>query len=411
MSRFRIFLTFIALLSLVQNTIAQTSKQKYEILRLIRQEKFDLIMPDALRDNNVDMWMHVVKDGDPDPLDLDFGGQINWSVTDTLGIYIFTDRGGDRIERAIFGGTGDRTIYDIFGTQRDLREFVEERDPRVIAVNMSKWLSVADGLSHTAYLRLVELLGDKYANRLISSENVLTDFRVRRVQREIIAFANACEMQRQIQEEALRRIEPGISTREDIGWWAMDQVVDQGMSSERFNRGHGGPGVMHSEVSNGSETGRSDYIFQRGDLISWDWGLKYLNFGTDWKRNAYILREGETRVPDGVQHAWDRGLRAHEIIRKNIRTGRTAAATLNAVIRALEDEGYIYTPSADAGSQYRDLMNALEDNASSGFSLDCHTVGNTGNSEVASGPSFAAFRSGRGHIMIQPNNLFRSNFW
>ena len=264
MSRFRIIITFIALLFLVQNTFAQMSKQKFEILRLIRQEKFDLIMPDALRDNNVDMWMHVVKDGDPDPLDLDFGGQINWSVTDTLGIYIFTDRGGDRIERAIFGGSGDRSIYDIFGTQRDLRDFVEERDPRVIAVNMSERLSVADGLSHTAYLRLVRLLGDKYADRLISSENVLTDFRVRRVQREIIAFANACEKQRQIQEEALRRIEPGISTREDIGWWAMDQVVAQGMSTERYSRGHGGPGVMHSEVSDRSETGRSDYIFQRG---------------------------------------------------------------------------------------------------------------------------------------------------
>ena len=115
-------------------------------------------------------------------------------------------------------------------------------------------------------------------------------------------------------------------------------------------------------------------------------------------------------MSEGVQHAWDRGLRAREIIRKNIRTGRTAATTLNAVIRALEDEGYIHTPSADTGSQYRDLMNALENNANSGFSLDCHTVGNTGNSEVASGPSFAAFRSGRGHLMIQPNNLFSFEF-
>jgi Xaa-Pro dipeptidase len=406
---FSVFLSFIILL-IGCNAFAQKSKQMYEILRLIRQEKFDLIMPGALRDNNVDMWMHVVKDGDPDPLDLDFGGHINWSVNDTLGIYIFTDRGGDRIERAIFGGSGDRSIYDIFGTQRNLREFVEERDPRVIAVNMSERLSVADGLSHTAYLRLVRLLGDKYANRLISSENVLTDFRVRRVQREIIAFANACEMQRQIQEEALRRIKPGISTREEIGWWAMDQLIAQGMSSERFNRGHGGPGVMHSEVSDRSETGRADYIFQRGDLISWDWGLKYLNFGTDWKRNAYILREGETRVPAGVQHAWDRALRARKIIRKNIRIGRTAAATLNAVVRAMEDEGYIYTPSADTGSQYRDLMNAIKDKAKSGFSIDCHTVGNTGNSEVASGPAFAPFRSARGHFMIQANNLFSFEF-
>ena len=41
---------------------AQVSKQNYEILRLIRHEKFDLILPDAMRDNNVDMWIHVTKD-------------------------------------------------------------------------------------------------------------------------------------------------------------------------------------------------------------------------------------------------------------------------------------------------------------------------------------------------------------
>ena len=56
---------------------AQVSKRNFEILRLIRHEKFDLILPDAMRDNNIDMWIHVAKDGDPDPLDLDLGGNID----------------------------------------------------------------------------------------------------------------------------------------------------------------------------------------------------------------------------------------------------------------------------------------------------------------------------------------------
>ena len=46
---------------------AQVSKQNFEILRLIRHEKFDLILPDAMRDNNIDMWIHVAKDGDRRP--------------------------------------------------------------------------------------------------------------------------------------------------------------------------------------------------------------------------------------------------------------------------------------------------------------------------------------------------------
>ena len=408
MSKKRVLSVFFTLFILVLgiDAFAQTSKQAYEILRLIRHEKFDLIMPGAMRDNNVDMWMHVVRQGFPDPLDLDFGGSPNWSVTDTLSIYIFTDRGGDRIERAIFGGSGERGLYDIFGTERNLREFVEERDPKVIAVNMSTWLPAADGLSYTQYQRLTKNLGEKYSERLVSSEYVLTDFRVRRVQREIIAFANACEIHRQVQEAALRRIKPGISTREDIGWWAQDQLRAHGGMIPRFGRGPGGPRVMHSEVSDRSETGGPDYIYQRGDLLSWDMSVRYLNFGTDYKRNAYLLKERETRAPEGVQNAFDKGLQARKIIREHVRAGRTAGETQNAIIRAMEAEGYIYTPRTDIGSLDRQIVRALGDNEKSGFSLDMHQLGNTGSGNVEAGARISPYSPFRLPLMIQPNFLF-----
>ena len=50
---------------------AQNSKQSYETMRLIRQEKMDLVLPGAMRDNNVDMWIHVVQSANKDPLALD----------------------------------------------------------------------------------------------------------------------------------------------------------------------------------------------------------------------------------------------------------------------------------------------------------------------------------------------------
>ena len=36
-----------------------------EVLRLIRNDKLDLILRGAMRDNNVDMWIHVARHGDP----------------------------------------------------------------------------------------------------------------------------------------------------------------------------------------------------------------------------------------------------------------------------------------------------------------------------------------------------------
>jgi Xaa-Pro dipeptidase len=395
------------------NAYGQKSKQRYEMLRLIRQEKFDLILPGAMRDNNVDMWIHVVESGKRDPLALDIGGWFEYRAWEPIGYHIFTDRGENRIERIILGGEDQDGLYDIIGSGQDLRKFVEERDPKVIAVNMSTKLPIANGLSHKAYLSMTKALGEKYTSRIVSAENVITDFRVRRVQREIIAFANACEIQRQIMDEALRRIKPGITTREEVGWWAQDQLWAQGLppsfEAATLHIPYM-PGVSHSEVSDRSETRKPGYVFQRGDFMSWDMGIGYLNFGTDFKRNAYILKEGETDIPKGLKHAWGRALEAREIIRKTFKIGRTAGESLNAIVQALEAGGFVHTPSDDVSSQYRDLTNALGDSDKSGFTIDFHAAGNTSVGDVTTGPSIAPFRKDRAHLMVQQNYIFAFEF-
>lgn len=415
MSKKSVMAVLVTLIVLVSgfNVYAQKTKQRYEILRLIRQEKLDLILPGAMRDNNVDMWIHVVESGKKDPLALDLGGWFEYRAWEPIGYYIFTDRGGDRIERIILGGEDQDGLYDIVGSGQDLRKFVEERDPKVIAINMSTWLPIANGLSHTAYLSITKAVGEKYTNRLVSAENVITDFRVRRVQREIIAFANACEIQRQIIDEVLRRIKPGITTREEVGWWAQDLLLAQGIfpsfEAATLHLPYM-PGVSHSEVSDRSETWKPGYVFQRGDYISLDMGIGYLNFGTDFKRNVYILKEGEANAPKGLKHAWDRTLEAREIIRKTFIIGRTAGESLNAIVQALEAGGFVHTPSDDVSSQYRDLLNALGDSDKSGFSIDFHATGNTSVGDVTAGPSIAPWRKDRAHLMVQQNYIFAFEF-
>ena len=403
MKTLKLLLLTVAVITLLQDVDAQygNAKARYELLNLIRREKFDLILPGAMRDNDVDMWIHVIRRGDPDAFAVDFGV--------TMGYVIFTDRGGERIERTVLGfgccaEIADESVYDdIIGEEDVLTNFVAERDPKKIAVNMSDWLTHADGLSHTNYLKLTKLLGDKYSKRLVSSENVITDFRVRRIQPEIRTFANLCEMQRQIMETGLRNIRPGVTTINDVYWWAEDQLLDRGIRASYF--GGRTPGIMHSVVSDRSKTGSFDYVFQPGDLISWDWEVVHLNMGTDYKRNAYLLREGETDVPGSVMHAWARGLKARKIMRREIKVGLTAGETLDACVKALEKEGYVYTPFEDTPRD-REIIAALGDDERSGISIDCHCVGNTGNSEVAVGAAFAPFRPYRGHVKIQPNHLF-----
>ena len=139
-------------------------------------------------------------------------------------------------------------------------------------------------------------------------------------------------------------------------------------------------------------------------------GIGYLNFGTDFKRDAYILKEGETDIPKGLKHAWERTIKAREIIRKTLKVGRTAGESLQAVVKALEAEGFVYTPSDDFSSQYRDLMNALGDSDKSGFTVDFHATGNTTVGDVTAGPSIAPWRKDRAHLMVQQNFIFAFEF-
>ena len=95
----------ISVLFIVSNANAQskgfTSETDAKVLCL-------LILPGSMRDNNVNMWIHITRPGDPDPLAQQFGK--------TSGYLIFTDM-GDRIERAVFGDAGAVENIDVQGSQ------------------------------------------------------------------------------------------------------------------------------------------------------------------------------------------------------------------------------------------------------------------------------------------------------
>jgi Xaa-Pro dipeptidase len=397
----RFMIVYISVMFAVPNVTAQpgvhTSKTGSEILRLIRNEKLDLILPGAMRDNNVDMWIHVTRQGVHDPIFQEFGS--------TSGYLIFTDL-GDRIERAVFGSGGAVENIDIRGSLEigrafngykdkqdpgvwdEISEFVAERDPKTIAVNTSDWLAVADGISYSQYLRLEKILGPKYSARIVSAENLITDFRVRRILREVILMTNAVEVHRQILERSLSNeiITPGVTTMEDVGWWVREQFFKRGVLDREYETGLSIPRVLYSAVSERIDPPNArwwihhnDYVLQRGDFLAYDVSVRYLDYcPTDFKRNAYIMRKGET---------------------------------MNILVSALEDADYIRVPFQDIGTEdYLQLQKALANTDKSGFPLDVHVQGISGGGLVTVGPQVAPFRSDRYHLTIQENHLFALEF-
>lgn len=382
------------LLTTVSLTSAQTNpdgaETRWRLMNQIRQDKFDLVLPEVMRENDVAMWITVNREGFDDPLTEDFGK----GYVGDYGYYVFTDRGGERIERAALGiGTyllEENGAYDIVTGDFDLADFVRERDPKTIALNYAQHIGAADGLSHTSYLKLTEMLGDVYASRFVSAEKLASDFRSRRVASEVAAFAWAGEKSREIAERAFSNevITPGKTTLAEVSWW---------MREQQFNSHLGTSFGMPSVYITGPEgfvALSNDHVIQRGDFLAIDWGVGYLNLYTDMKRHAYVLKEGETHLPDSIQKAFDNGIAVRDILKANIKAGRTAGETYDILNAQINENGFRVMEKFNSPTADPSVIDVI---------IGCHSVGNLGH---GIGPSIAWFNPQRMTYMIHPTNLF-----
>ncbi len=271
------------------------------------------------------------------------------------------------------------------------------------------WISASDGLSHTDYLHLTDMLSDTYTDRLTSADHLITDFRAQRVSSEIVFYAKLGNMTRDISERALSNevITPGVTTLEDVAWWMKGENILYGHYLFRL------PSVAVIEGPEGVLSESDNRIIKRGDLLKTDFGVSMLNYGTDIQRMGYVLREGESSIPHGFQNAFDQALKARAVIRRNIIAGRTAGKTLENLEIALEEAGFgfiLEDPAMDGGYSGKIRGEHLKFPDKTEISVDLHALGNTGSSELAVGPSIANFRPDRAHLTIHPNNFFSFEF-
>ena len=314
----------------------------------IRREKFDLVLPQAMKKNNIDMWIHVMRIAIPDA----FGAE---ELGSTSGVFVFTDRGGDRIERAVLGRRwgathrerGEREMlveesgaYDIIRDPiriqepvgstmieydfrfKGLREFVEARDPKRIAVNfkhgLGQWETYTDfggardGLSHTDYLLLTEELGDKYANRLVSSEYVMMDYIIRKVPSEIQLLKKISQDRVERVKKAFDDIVPGVTKNREAGI-ALFSRRRTGISQR------------------GNSPGYENSVIQGGDIVASPSVGMY----------AYVLRDGETEPPPNIKKLWAEYLKIDKILAETIKAGRTPREIIQIYKQKFEEEGII----------------------------------------------------------------------
>ena len=357
-----------------------------EMNNQIRREKFDVVLPAIMRKNHVDMWIHVMRETIPDP----FGAE---ELGSTSGVFIFTDRGGDRTERAVLERRWGASFapgtwpvdwdtklveecgaYDIVekpvlvkqppgGSMTEynyrfkgLREFVDARDPKRIALNYKLDLGpyptttrAQDGLSHTDYVLLSKELGQKYENRLVSSEFVMMDYIIRTVPTEIELLKKLRKDEDERVKKAFAAIVPGVTKNRDAGVTV-------------FRR----RGTRISQ--RGRTPGYENVVVQAGDIVAAPSQGTY----------AYVLSDGETEPPPEIKKLWTEYKNIDRILAETIKVGLTPRDIVKNYKTKFEREGVIirdeqlqlFTPSEDFPAYTRGY-----DPEKIHLTIDCHGMG------------------------------------
>ena len=213
---------------------AQEARRRWEMQRQIRLDKYEQVLPLAMRNSGIDMWIVAVKENHSEPLWKDLGR----GYVSGVGYYVFTDRGGDRIERAALGPAGyliESPVPTTYLRERHparVREGARSQADRRQHVGRDRAGRWAVG--HDAPRISRTSSGRRMRRRLVSAETLVSEFRSRRVAAEIVAFGEASGIAIQLAERALSHevITPGKTTLEDVAWWLQDRLLERGLGSE-----------------------------------------------------------------------------------------------------------------------------------------------------------------------------------
>lgn len=219
-----------------------------------------------------------------------------------------------------------------------LRDVLSKLDPQSIGLNYSLSDPASDGLTFGMYAKLAQLLaGTPYPARFTSAEDVVRRLRERkstteraRVQTAIARTHDLYAKLFALPVRGMTEIEihrqAGVYAAElgaEFGWERLtDPIVNAGPDS---SIGHGIP---------------AELVVTPGQVLHIDMGLRVNDYCSDFQRNAYILREGETTAPEPVAKAWAACRTALEAGRAAIKPGIAGVEVDNAARTTMVQQGY-----------------------------------------------------------------------
>jgi Xaa-Pro aminopeptidase len=318
------------------------------------EDKMNNYLPKLMRKEGIDMWVIISREYNEDPVMKTMLPAV-WLSARRRTIMVFFDT-GNTVERYAIArydvGNLLKGEWDL-NTNPDqwdaLMKTIKGKKPKKIGLNFSKYYAHADGLTYTEQKEFMEKLPVEFQNRVVSASNLAVNWLETRTEREMAIYPQICRISHEIIQEAFsdRVIQPGITTTDDVVWWMRQRVTDLGLETwfhptvdiQRYDPEN----FDHLRVFSKRP---QKQVIKAGDLLHCDFGITYLRLNTDQQQHAYILRAGETDVPEFLKKAFKQGNQVQDCLTDNFKVGRSGNEILaNALEQSKKQglNGVIYT--------------------------------------------------------------------
>jgi Xaa-Pro aminopeptidase len=349
---------------------AQSAARPFGTLReqaAIQQEwlkkRLDTFLPALMRKHGIDMWVIPMREYMEDPVFKSLVAPDTFAARRRT-IYVFFDRcaakaappAADCVERVALGGSSQGGVFEarrsmkkaagdvgrgqqaeLWGDEQweALKAVIEEREPRIIGINRSTIFAFSDGLTSGELQGMSAALGEKWVSKFKNAEALPLELIAVRLPEEEAFFEKMNALVWSLTQEmfSAKTITPGKTRTSDLVWWWRQRVNDLGLDTW-FQ-----PSVSVQRMGQTAEQIGADPVIQRGDVLHCDVGITVARLNTDTQHNAYVLREGETDAPAGLQRALANANTMQDIVTDELRPGRTGNEILAASLKRIAGRG------------------------------------------------------------------------
>ena len=315
-------------------------KEQYAIKDQCLKERLEIILPQVMEDADVDMWIVASKEYHEDPT---FKAMVPAEYLTARRITMFAfSKEEDGIHRYSLS-MPDKSVAKFyeskwqFGKEDQmvaLKRLIEEKDPKRIALNMSKEFAVCDGFSIGLYQMFKESLGEDIMNKMVNDDLLAMKFMEIRTPTELKLMPEVMSVAHDIMERMYTTdvIKPGITTTNDLEWFMKEEVNKLGLT-------YWFEPTMDLQRKNGDESRYDSCVIQKGDLLHCDFGIYYMNMCTDTQRLGYVAKDDEDTMPQYLLDGMKVGNRFQDIVRENMIVGRTGNEVFEAAMKQAKEEG------------------------------------------------------------------------